>query len=130
MIFNLLMALLLFLGPMPARASDSKAYSLGTQVIVLERTKEGDLVSQVCIQKPCEAKRLLKNIRMPSDMAEKARGGANPGSILCRVQPDAEVVIARDPQGNQMSLCRFKKDQSLVSSASLHRRAILNSALR
>ena len=67
----------------------------------------------------CEAYKALSTMKWSQfTPKEKSNGGKNPASIFCREAFMAEVVIAKEKNSNEHSLCLFK-DKSVIPTDSL-----------
>jgi putative hemolysin len=66
----------------------------------------------------CQAVQALVRVSEKGIAPDSFRGGKNPGSVLCKLALHGQVELATDPQGNELSLCRFP-DGSFASTGSL-----------
>lgn len=80
------------------------------------------LVTPECFEKKkkCQALKKLDEAKLSLLSEEDRQGGKNPGAQICK-KLGGKVFIARDPEGNQNSFCRFKDDSLIGNGSLLHR---------
>lgn len=99
---------------------DSEVWAIGLDYYPFKKEKETSaLLSLECEKtKKCEAySAVLK--KSQTKVAESDRGGGkNPGAVVCKKNYGGEVIVLRDPAGNENAFCKFK-DKSLASVSDL-----------
>lgn len=72
-------------------------------------------VNGSCVDKKCEAYKKSKAFEKKEVSPELLSGGKNPSSVKCRTLLNGKVVIAKDQEGNEQSLCWFSDDSYLIN---------------
>lgn len=76
---------------------------------------DGIFVNARCADKKCEAFKKAKAFESKEVSPDLLSGGKNPSSVKCKTILNGKVVIARDPQGHEQSLCWFSDDSYLIN---------------
>ncbi len=82
--------------------------------------KSGALISENCFLKKenCEALKAVANKRNAKISEKEARGGKNPGAVVCKKIYAGEILILKNSAGNESAFCKFK-DNTQASASDL-----------
>jgi len=117
---------LIALALLPGAAACAETFSFRDKKIELVNEGEQLTVSPGCAaKKPCAATKNLAKLSWDTVLAKHPQTQGS-SSYLCEEQLKGKVVMARNPAGDEVALCRFAKDDSLIDLGSLVYRARRN----
>lgn len=76
---------------------------------------DGIFVNASCADKKCEAYKKAKASEDTKVSPDLLTGGKNPASVKCKTILNGKVMIAKDQDAHEQSLCWFSDDSYLVN---------------
>lgn len=76
---------------------------------------DGIFVNARCADKKCEAYKKAKSSESKEVSPDLLSGGKNPASVKCKTMLNGKVVIAKDQEGHEHSLCWFSDESYLIN---------------
>jgi hypothetical protein len=95
-------------------ASEKLILSVGDLHIQFKNV-DGFYINGSCADKKCEAFKKAQSFDKKEVSPDLLSGGKNPASVKCKTMMNGKVVIGKDTQGNQQSLCLFSDDSYLMN---------------
>ncbi len=75
---------------------------------------DGIYVNRSCKNKKCEAYQKYLNFSKTPLSPELLNGGKNPSAVRCKELMGGEVIIGKDRDGHEQSVCQFSDGSYLI----------------
>jgi len=103
---------LVFLFSLHGFAQNEIIYFFGKLSVVFAKVDQV-FVNKTCVNKKCLAYKSFRKFKDVQIDPKLLYGGKNPNSVRCSKIMGGEVIIGRDLEGNQQSVCQFKDNSFL-----------------